>query len=172
VIPPPPPVVPDLPHDESKTDLPLRDLLARHRENAVCAACHARFDSLGLTLEGYGPVGERRSKDLAGRAVDAHASLPGGDQGEGLEGLETYIRAHREKDFIDNLSGKLLVYALGRSALLSDEPLLDTMRTRLSAGGYKFSTLIGTIVTSPQFLNTRTERTVSQRKAIENARAN
>src|SRR5215510_2483386 len=163
VIPPPPPVVPELPRDESKSDLPVRDLLAKHRENAVCASCHARFDSFGLVFEGYGPVGERRTKDLAGRAVDASATFPGGDQGAGLEGLRTYIRAHREKDFLNNLGEKMLVYALGRSTLLSDEPLLDTMQSRLRESGYKMSALIETIVTSPQFLNRRTLESSQQR---------
>jgi hypothetical protein len=148
-------VVPELPHDEAKMDLPLRDMLAKHRENPVCASCHARFDVFGLTFEGYGPVGEKRTKDLGGRPVDTHASFPGGDQGTGLEGLQTYIRAHREKDFLNNLSGKLLVYALGRSSQLSDEPLLDRMRTKLTESGYRMSALIETIVTSPQFLNRR-----------------
>ena len=81
IIPPPPPVVPELPQDEAKTDLPLRDMLAQHRANPVCAACHARFDSFGLAFEGYGPVGEARTKDLAGRPVDTQAVFPGGSQG-------------------------------------------------------------------------------------------
>ena len=165
VIPPPPPVVPELSRDESKSDLPVRDLLARHRENAVCASCHARFDSFGLALEGFGPIGERRTKDLAGRPVDARASFPRGDQGTGLEGLQTYIRAHREKDFLNNLGEKMLVYALGRSPLLSDEPLLEAMQTKLRASGYKMSALIETIVTSPQFLNRRTPEFSQQRDA-------
>ena len=155
VIPPPPPVVPELPRDESKSDLPVRDLLAKHRENAACASCHARFDSFGLAFEGYGPVGERRSKDLAGRPVDAQATFPGGSQGAGLDGLQSYIRASREKDFLNNLCEKTLVYALGRSLMLSDDPLLDAMRAKLAASGYKMSALIETIVTSPQFLNRR-----------------
>ncbi len=75
-IPPPPPVVPELPHDEAKMDLPLRDMLARHRADPNCAACHARFDSLGLVFEGFGPIGERREKDLAGRPVDASRHVP------------------------------------------------------------------------------------------------
>ena len=33
VIPPPPPVVPELPTDEAKLDLPLRDMLVQHRSN-------------------------------------------------------------------------------------------------------------------------------------------
>ena len=164
VIPPPPAVVPELPHDESKLDLPLRDVLAKHRENVVCAGCHARFDSFGLAFEGYGPVGEKRIKDLAGRSVDAHASFPGGGEGTGLEGLETYIRARREKDFLNALCGKMLAYALGRSPLLSDEPLLEQMRAKLIAGGYRPSALIETIVNSPQFLNRRTpESLLSER---------
>jgi hypothetical protein len=70
--------------------------------------------------------------------------------------LQAYIRAHREKDFLNNLSGKMLVYALERSPLLSDEPLLERMRTKLAESGYRISSLIETIVTSPQFLNRRT----------------
>jgi hypothetical protein len=156
-------VVPELPHDEAKTDLPVRDLLAQHRSNPVCAGCHARFDVFGLVFENYGPVGNQRTKDLAGRTVDTHATFPGGSQGEGLAGLEAYIKAHREKDFVNSLSEKMLVYALGRASLLSDEPLLDTMRKNLAAGGYKFSAIVDTIVTSPQFLNRRNQPAISQK---------
>lgn len=165
VIPPPPPVVPELPADEAKLDLPLRDKLAQHRSNPACASCHARFDSFGLTLENYGPIGETRTKDLAGHPVNTQAAFPGGSEGKGLSGLQAYIRAKREKDFLDNFSRKLLVYALGRSPLLSDEPLIQRMNTQLVAGGYRVSALIETIVTSPQFLNRRTAATTSRKAA-------
>jgi hypothetical protein len=154
-IPPPPPNVPELPADESKSDLPLRDILAQHRQNPSCAACHARFDSFGLAFEGYGPVGEKRSKDLAGRPVDTQAVFPGGSEGSGFEGVQNFIREHRQQDFIDNLGRKLLAYSLGRSLLLSDEPMVERMSTRLAANGYRFSSLVETIVTSPQFVNRR-----------------
>jgi hypothetical protein len=155
VIPPPPPVVPELPTDEAKTDLPIRDLLVQHRANPMCAACHSRFDSLGLAFEGYGPVGEARTKDLGGRAVDAHADFPGGAKGAGLAGVKEYIREHRQKDFVDNISRKLLAYALDRSVQLSDEPLAERMEAKLAARKYQFDSLIETIVTSPQFLERR-----------------
>ena len=158
VIPPPPPVVPELPKDEALMDLPVRDTLVKHRENPACSSCHARFDSFGLTFEGYGPVGETRSKDLAGRTVDSNAAFPGGSQGSGLAGLQSYIHANREKDFLDNLCRKMLVYALGRSLMLSDEPLVQRMNAKLAAGGYRMGTLVETIVTSPQFLKTRNRR--------------
>ncbi|MDX1983801.1 MAG: DUF1592 domain-containing protein [Bryobacteraceae bacterium] len=155
VIPPPPPSVPELPGDESKMDLPLRQMLAKHRENAACARCHARFDGFGLAFEGYGPVGERRTKDLAGRAIDTRADFPGGGQGNGVDGLLDCIRQRREKDYVNNLCRKVLVYALGRGLQLSDEPLVEQMRSAFVAGGHRFSTLIESIVVSPQFLNQR-----------------
>jgi hypothetical protein len=153
VIPPPPPVVPELPQDESKTDLPLREVLAQHRSNPVCAACHARFDVFGLAFENYGPVGEARTKDLAGRPVDTTATFPGGSTGSGYEGVLAYIKEHRQQDFLDNMSRKLLAYALSRSLQLSDEGLVERMNARMAANGYKIDTLVEAIVTSPQFVD-------------------
>ena len=167
VIPPPPANVPELPHDEAKMDLPLRQMLERHRANPTCAACHARFDSFGLAFEGYGPIGEQRTKDLAGHAVDTQAVFPGGTEGKGFEGVRAFIREHRQQDYVDNLSRKLLAYALGRSLMLSDEPLVEHMRTALAGNGNKFSTLIDSIVTSPQFTNIRNTELLSQARASQ-----
>lgn len=155
VIPPPPPKVPELPQDEAKTDAPLRDVLAQHRSNPVCAGCHAKFDVFGLAMEGYGPVGEARTKDLAGRAIDASAAFPGGFQGIGVRGVQAYIKDRRQQDFLDNLSRKLLSYALSRTLQLSDDPVVEQMTTRMKASGYRFGSLVETIVSSQQFLNRR-----------------
>jgi hypothetical protein len=154
-IPPPPPVVPELPSDESKMELPVRDMLAQHRANPFCAACHARFDSFGLAFEGFGPVGSARKVDLAGRPVDTKVTFPNGMEGEGVPGLQAYIKSKQQDDFIDNLSRKLLVYSLGRSLQLSDEALIDRMKASLAANGYRFRALIETIVLSPQFRDRR-----------------
>jgi hypothetical protein len=157
-IPPPPPEVPELPKDESKLgELTLREVLAKHREHRSCAGCHNKFDSVGVAFEGYGPVGELRTKDLGGRPVETNATFPGGVDGAGLEGLKAYLRDRREEEFIDNLSRKMLAYALGRGLLLSDEELLREMRTKLKANGHRFGVLVESVVTSPQFLNKRGE---------------
>ena len=155
IVPPPPPVVPELPNDESKMELPVRDMLAKHRENALCSACHSRIDSFGLAFEGYGPVGDMRQKDLAGRPVDTLVNYPGGTTGSGVDGLRAFIRDNRQNDFVKNVSRKLLAYSLNRSLQLSDEPLVERMQARAAASQYRFSSLIETIVTSPQFLNKR-----------------
>ncbi|MDA1316041.1 MAG: DUF1592 domain-containing protein [Acidobacteria bacterium] len=151
-IPPPPPLVPELPADEAKMNLPLRQMLEQHRANPSCAACHARFDSFGLAFETFDPVGKRRSQDLGGRPVDASGTFPGGIEGEGLEGIRQYIRDHREDDFVDGFMSKLLAYALGRSLALSDEPLIQEIGRKLAGNGYRFEAVIDSIVTSRQFL--------------------
>jgi hypothetical protein len=162
-IAPPPAGVPVLPNDEAKLDLPLRDMLARHRADPSCAACHARFDSLGLVFEGFGPVGEWRDKDLAGHPIDSSATFPDGGEGNGLDGVRKYIREHRQNDFIDNVCGKLLVYALGRSLIPSDDLMIQDMHARLVANGYRFDTMIESIVTSPQFLTKRGREVLAER---------
>ena len=156
VIPPPPAAVPELPEDEAKTDLALREMLASHRANPACASCHERFDSFGLAFEAYGPVGETRTEDLAGRPVDTAADFPDGTRGSGLEGVLDYIRKRRQTDYLDNLSRKMLAYALSRSLQLSDEPVTERMQANLAANDYRFGSLIETVVTSQQFLNRRT----------------
>jgi hypothetical protein len=158
VIPPPPPVVPELPSDEAKLDLPLREVLAKHRSNQLCAACHARFDALGLVFEGYGPIGEKRTHDLAGHPVETAAPFKGATI-DGFEGLRTYIRDQRQNDFLDNLCRKLLAYSLGRSLLISDEPEIEQMKSAVAANGYRFTPLVDAIVTSKQFTSRRTLET-------------
>jgi hypothetical protein len=168
-IPPPPPEVPELPADEAKLgERTLREMLAMHREHKNCAACHVRFDSIGLVFEGYGPIGERRTKDLGGRDVDTRATFPsrgeraGGEgsafEGSGIDGLRTYLREARQDEFLDNLCRKLLSYALGRTLIPSDEATIAEMRAALAANEHRFGSLLETIVTSPQFLNKRTNQ--------------
>ncbi|MSU62898.1 MAG: DUF1592 domain-containing protein [Pedosphaera sp.] len=157
-IPPPPPKVPELPADEGKLgELTLRETLARHRQDKSCSGCHEHFDGIGLVFEGYGPIGETRVNDLAGRPVDTHAKFPGGAEGAGLDGLRHYLHNHRQDEFLDNLCRKLLSYALGRTLLISDDVTIANMRAKLETNGNRFGSLIETIVTSPQFLNKRSQ---------------
>ena len=119
-----PPTVPELPQDEAKMDLPLRDMLAKHRENPSVrrVPCALRFVRAGVRRL---RPGRREAVEGSGRTAGGHA---GGlsrrrSQATDSKACESYIREHRQKDFLDNLSRKLLAYALGRSLLLSDEPL-------------------------------------------------
>jgi hypothetical protein len=151
-IPPPPPSVPELPKDEAHGgDLTLPQLLERHRADKACAGCHAKFDSFGLVFEGFGPIGERRKMDLGGKPVSSKAEFPDGVERSAIDGLRDYIRTKRRDDFVDNLCRKLLAFALGRTLIPSDDKLVMEMRTKLAADGYRFESLVESIVMSRQF---------------------
>lgn len=155
-IPAPPPNVPQLPADEADLgDLTLGETMARHRADPACASCHATFDHFGLVFEGFGPVGERRDRDLGGRVIEASAQFPNGREESGFQGLRNYLRAERQDDFVNNVSRRLLSYALGRGLMVSDEKLIADMQASLTANDYRFSSLVETIVTSQQFLTKR-----------------
>src|SRR5262249_41380091 len=97
-----------------------------------------------------------------GKLVDVRAPFPGGVEYNGVAGLQTFIRQQRQKDFLDTFGRKLLSYALGRSLQPSDDPLLLQIQQRSAAGGYRFGTLIDTIVTSRQFRNRRASAALAQ----------
>jgi hypothetical protein len=46
----------------------------------------------------------------------------------------------------------------------SDDLLIEEMRNKASADGYKFETLVETIVTSPQFLTKRGRQAVADNR--------
>ena len=155
-IPAPPADVVALPAKETDTNgKTIRELLALHVEDAKCARCHVRFDSVGLALEGFDPIGRQRTKDLAGRMVDNVVRLPDGTEAHGVPEFAKHLVKNRRKEYIHTFCRKLLGYALGRSLQLSDEVLLQEMQAVLDAQGDRFVPLFETIVRSPQFRDQR-----------------
>lgn len=153
-FPPPPADVPELPKTEKESSKTIREMLAQHTTNAQCAMCHVHFDGLGLTMEGFDAIGHMRTKDLAGRAIQSVGSLPGGKTADGMSGLIEYVENHRRQEFERNLCRKFLGYALGRSVILSDEPLLQELENKLR-DKRQFSVLFETVILSPQFRKQR-----------------
>ena len=83
----------------------------------------------------------------------------------GIQGLRAYFRDRRQAEFVDNFCRKLLAYALGRSLLLSDETTLEEIQSKLAADGFRFFTVVQSIVTSPQFRMQRGRDEHSQEQA-------
>ncbi len=154
-IPPPPANVGKISEDEKSSEgLPIRDQLAKHRADANCAACHARFDALGVSLENFDPIGRWRTADRSGDAIASTDTTHDGVELNGITGLKKYLRDHQDEVF-RHFNRKLLGYALGRAVLPGDRALLERMNAALAREGHQFSALVGAIVTSPQFTNRR-----------------
>lgn len=154
-FPPPPIDVPELPASEKSAERSIRELLAAHVADPQCAMCHKHIDALGLAMEGFDPIGRTRTTDAAGRVVDNVTVFPNGQSGVGVPGLIDYISEYRRQDFTRTLCRKFLGYALGRSVILSDQPLLNEMESALEENDYRFSVLFETVVRSSQFRNRR-----------------
>lgn len=171
-IPAPPADVVALPAKETDTNgKTIRELLALHVEADKCARCHVRFDAVGLSMEGFDPIGRRRSKDLADRPVDNVVKLADGTEAHGVPEFARHLIKERRDDFLRTICRKLLGYALGRSLQLSDDVLLEEMRVALDTNGDRFVPLVETIVRSPQFRNQRCRDFSSARFRTQNQRA-
>ena len=155
-LPRPPAGVPQLPEAESGNDgLTMRQLVEKHVNAPECASCHDRIDPFGFSLEKYDPIGRLRQKDLGGLPVDARSRLRDGREFEGIDGLRGYLLTTKKDVFTRLFCRKLLGYAIGREVTLADRPLVDSMISAMGRHDGRVSSLVETIVGSPQFRSIR-----------------
>jgi hypothetical protein len=147
--PPPPPNVPALAEHAGAQPQTMRERLAQHRENPVCASCHSRIDPIGFALENYDALGQWRTED-AGRPIDNSGELPDGTKFEGSDQLKAVLLQKKDL-FLRNLTNRMLGYALGRGLTRKDSCTVDSIMAQLAANDYKSQALIEGIVMSPPF---------------------
>ena len=147
--PPPPPDVPDLEDNPVGEVLPMRERMAHHRRNAICASCHARMDPLGLALENFDANGRWRIAE-GGNPIDASAELADGTSFSGPAGLRDLL-LRRPEQFAETVTAKLLTFALGRGLEHYDAPAVRTILHDAEPRRYTFSALIEGIVESVPF---------------------
>ena len=150
--PDPPADVPALEEDEvgnhSKADT-VRERLAQHRRNPVCAGCHATIDPPGFALENFDAVGRWREVDDSFRPIDASGTLADGTEFDGVVGFRQALAA-RPEQFVTNVTEKLLTYALGRGIESYDMPAVRRI-VRDAAPEYRLADVILGITRSIPF---------------------
>jgi hypothetical protein len=150
---PPPPPLPNVPAlDEStvSANLPMRERLAAHRNNAVCASCHRTIDPVGFSLENFNAVGQWREYEGESEPIDAAGALPGIGEFRGITGLEDGLLSRPEL-FAATLTEKLLTFGLGRGVDYYDAPAVRKIVRDAAKDGYRFSSIILGIVKSVPF---------------------
>jgi hypothetical protein len=154
--PPPPPNVPDLEQTQLGADATLRQRMEVHRANAVCASCHSKMDPIGFGLENFDATGNWREKD--GKSpIDASGKLPDGRAFNGPVELAKMLRSESGA-FAECMAEKMMIYALGRGLEAYDRPALKKIGAGVSAGQYRFSSLVLEIVKSLPFQMRKGER--------------
>ena len=149
--PPPPPDVPALGESESQVKvLTMRERMAQHRANPVCATCHTVMDPIGLTLENFDAIGRWRSDNADHLQIDVSGNLPGSEPFAGVSGLRAALLQSPDA-FIGTMSEKLLTYALGRGLEYYDGPAVREIVRSAQDSELRFSAMILAIVNSTPF---------------------
>ena len=120
----------------------------------MCIRDSRSIDPWGIALERFDAIGLPREKTARGRkAISTVTVLPGNHQVAGLADLQDHLLTERSEQFARALVTKLYVYALGRSAMLQDAPLIDELMREFAVGVYRLPSLMARIVSSEPFLS-------------------
>jgi hypothetical protein len=150
----PPPNVPPLPENTTGQGITtvatsVRERMLSHRTNQPCKGCHQIMDPIGLALENFDGVGRWRLTD-SGSGIDASGQLVDGTAINGVETLRNAL-LRRPDAFVQTMTEKLLMYAVGRAAHHYDMPAVRTIARDARRTDYKFSSLVLAIVNSDPF---------------------
>lgn len=146
-VPPPPPTVPPLEAvDSGAAAASMRERLARHRQDPLCASCHERMDTIGLALEDYNAIGQWLGPD-AGPAGPP-GRLPTGETFTNVRELAAIVAGPRRRNFERTLAEKLLTYAIGRGLDYHDGPAVEAILDECGRGGGGLGDLVRAVCRS------------------------
>jgi len=150
----------------------IRELLAAHTQNKTCAACHARFDPVGLALENFDILGGWRTRyrgmekgetvhgvDKAGHdfthtlsvPVDASGKMPEGEPFSNIRDMKAILAAN-PRQLGRNLLYQFTVYSTGTPMRFSDRPMIEAILDSCAADGFRVRDLLLGLIQSPVFL--------------------
>jgi cytochrome c553 len=168
---PPPGDVPAIEPDVRGTTT-VRELLAKHRSDATCAACHNKIDPPGFALESFDVIGGWRTRyrslgdgdtpdraETGGRNVSYKLAQPvdlSGETADGrafadVAGFKALLLAD-PRAVPRNLVGQLVVYATGAPVGFADRAAVEHILDRAAGSGYGVRSLVHEIVQSELFL--------------------
>ncbi len=146
----------------------IRSQLAKHRDHAQCAGCHAIIDPPGFALENFDVIGGWRDRyrsigagDPAivegrklgyryGPEVDAADTLPDGRPFKDIDDYKQLLLSDKDQ-LTRALAGKLLSYATGTPPKPGDQASIENLIGNVRQKNYGFRSLVHEIVQSQVF---------------------
>jgi mono/diheme cytochrome c family protein len=149
--PPPAGVETDLSTPAGEQPKTIRVRLEQHRTAPNCNACHGVIDPYGLALENFTVTGRWRDYDREADApIDAKTALPSGIVvANPVELREALLR--RDDQFVQALTQKLMMYALGRELEYHDMPQVRAVVRAAAKNDYRLSAIVAGIVDTDAF---------------------
>ncbi|MCI0681074.1 MAG: DUF1592 domain-containing protein [Gemmataceae bacterium] len=148
----------------------IREQLAKHRNVASCASCHAKIDPPGFALESFDVIGGwrdyyrtsgngkavivdgRRMPYLHGRKVDPADAMADGRKFADIDEFKQLLLDERDQ-IARALAIRLTTYATGATVQAGDQPEIDAIVARVREKSYGLRTLVHEVVQSPLFQN-------------------
>jgi hypothetical protein len=149
--PPPPDVETDLSTPPGAQPKTMRAMLEQHRANPTCNMCHGVIEPHGLPLEHFTVTGQWRDVDWQANApIDSKVAMPDGTEVASPADLRRALLS-RPGQFVQALTEKLMMYALGREMAPYDMPQVRAIVREAAKNNYRFSSLVAGIVSSDAF---------------------
>jgi mono/diheme cytochrome c family protein len=152
--PPPPANVPAIePNPPQTPKATLRQKLEAHRDNANCAACHAKIDPLGIAWDNYDAIGQWRTRERvpAGTGedplVNPAGQMPDGRAFTDSNEFKRLLLEDRDKvarAFIEHLC----TYALRRVLTFDDQAEITAIQTEAQKTGYRVKDTVHAVAVS------------------------
>jgi hypothetical protein len=127
----------------------VRERLEQHRQNPSCASCHGVIDPVGFALEHFNAIGAWRERD-GDTKVDSRGTLVDGTVVNGTEDLVAALMSQSQL-FVNNVTQKLMTYALGRALDHRDMPAVRAIVKQAERQDLRLSALVLGVVQSPAF---------------------
>jgi uncharacterized protein DUF1592/uncharacterized protein DUF1588/uncharacterized protein DUF1587/uncharacterized protein DUF1585/uncharacterized protein DUF1595 len=128
----------------------MREQMELHRRSPLCANCHRNMDPIGFALENFDVVGAFQTQTLDGLPIKTDDVLTDGTPIRDAVTLRQAL-LRRPDGFVQTLTEKLMVYALGRGLTPEDMPAVRAIVRNASRDGYKFRDLMLGIVNGSSF---------------------
>ncbi len=146
----------------------IRSQLAKHRDLAQCAGCHAIIDPPGFALENFDVIGGWRDRYRSigagapaivegrklgyryGPAVDAADTLPDGRRFKNIDDYKQLLLSDKDQ-LARALAGKLMSYATGTPPKPGDQASMENLIVNVRQNDYGFRSLVHEIVQSQVF---------------------
>lgn len=143
----------------------VRDRLMAHATTPTCASCHTHSDPIGLSLEQFDSIGERRLKD-DGRDIDVSAVISG-KHFDGAGGLGQFL--HDSPKVPACFVRKLYAYGRGADSEELDKTEIQPFLDEFIAGGYRVAGLLKSIASSRQFFSAPPPADSSSKPSVKTA---
>jgi mono/diheme cytochrome c family protein len=152
--PPPPANVPAIePNPPKSPKATLRDKLEAHRNDANCAACHAKIDPLGLAWDNYDAIGQWRTREKVAAGVgedpliNPSGLMPDGRAFQSPGEFKALLLADRDK-FARAFIEHLCTYSLRRPLTFDDQEHLNAIQSEAQKNQYRVRDIVRAVAVS------------------------